>query len=189
MSTKRKYEEIENTEPFVYHVQRGKPPRYEIRSPSVSVKGIIKYASLVKPKYGSFSVSFETQNIDIKKLCDEALSLAFHDARVLPRIKRTNASEFITGAKHSILKDYLTLKRKYRSNGVKDNQPSFFHNGKRIFPKTIMPGSIVEVKFELRSFDFNGQYGLTGLLDKEIVIHKLCEWKPREIAPVVPYEF
>ena len=56
----------------------------------------------------------------------------------------------------------------------KNSEPSFYDsNMKRIYPTSIGSGSVIEVCFKFESYCVNGAYGLKGVLEKDIVVHKL----------------
>ena len=68
----------------------------------------------------------------------------------------------------------------------KNSEPSFYClNMRRIYPKSIGPKSVVELSFKFESYCVDGLYGLRGVLEKDIVVHKLV----LNSLDNIPYEF
>ena len=185
--TKRKAEQIANSQlrPYVYFLKRGKPQRFEIRvtnnttttSAVLTVKATVTDACLTQGgRFGFYDVTLDVDQTLYKKLCDEAVHVAYSNTHVFPTIKRTNEEDFVTGATHSLLKNGLFLKRKYYSFNGKDSEPSFYDiSGTRIHPDRIAEGSVIECSFQVKSYFVESAYGLRGELEKKVVVHKLNE--------------
>ena len=191
---KRSYSHPRTLIPEVYF-KKGKAQRHEIRvkynndktAAKVKVTGEVIKASLIKGgEFGFYTVTLKTNLSEIKDVCVSAMQEAFHDPKVFKLIPRTSEEEFVQKATHSILKGGLFLKRKYYCMNGKNSEPSFYClNMRRIHPKSIGPKSVVELSFKFESYCVDGLYGLRGVLEKDIVVHKLV----LNSLDNIPYEF
>jgi hypothetical protein len=180
--------------PEVYF-KNGKFKRHEIRviyngerkAAKVKIKGEVVSACLTKGgEFRSYTVTVKTDALRIKNVCDSAMRLAFRDSKVFKPIKRTTEEEFVKGASHSVLKGGIFLKRKYYSHNGKNSEPSFYKpNNERIYPKSIGPKSVIELEFKFESYCVEGNYGLRGVLEKNIIVHKLFQNALDEIPYII----
>ena len=184
--TKRKIDELETKhklQPYVHFLKRGKPQRYELRvtdntaatSTVLTIKGTVSEACLTQGgRFGFYDVTLDVDQTEYKDLCDEAIRIAYKDSRVFPSIERTNETKFINGARHSLLKNGLFLKRKFYTFNGKDSEPKFYDtSGNRIHPVRIGEGSVIECSFQIKSYCVNNAYGLRGELEKKVTVYKL----------------
>ena len=196
---KRNFQEVNNAEqspakkshereliPFVHFLKRGKPQRYEVRVKCHAITGTVSKAHLTQDGiYGYYTVTLNTGTNKIERACDSAMHLGFEDNRVFKKIPRTTKEKFVAGATHSVLKGGIFLKRKLYSKHGKNSEPSFFDSqGKRIYPKSIGVGSIVQVECKLESYCVQGGYGLRGVFEKNIVVHELVS-NPLDDVPYI----
>jgi hypothetical protein len=185
--TKRKIDELETKhklQPYVHFLKRGKPQRHELRvtnnttatSAVLTVKATVTEANLTRGgRFGFYDVTLDVDQRAYKHLCDEAMRIAYKDKRVFPTIERINEAKFINGARHSLLKNGLFLKRKFYTFNGKDSEPKFYDDssGNRIHPARIGEGSVIECSFQIKSYCVNNAYGLRGELEKKVTVYKL----------------
>ena len=134
-------------------------------------------------------MSFMQQAYD----CNDAMRHAFKDHKIFQEIERTSEDEFVKNAYHSVLHDGIYLKRKLREFNGKNTRPHFYQKGKRISPKCITGGSIIQVVVQFKTYCFKGEngyiYGVRGELQKEIEIISLNDHiSNKPPLPYIPFE-
>jgi hypothetical protein len=140
----------------------------------------------------AYTVTFNSDE-KIERLCNDAMRHAFKDHKIFQEIERTSEDEFVKNAYHSVLHDGIYLKRKLREFNGKTTRPHFYQKGKRISPKCITGGSIIQVVVQFKTYCFKGEngyiYGVRGELQKEIEIISLNDHiSNKPPLPYIPFE-